>query len=111
MARVTNEVLKRYQDKTYRKYTIRVRTDGNDGITPEQLAGRAKAAGLSINAYVVDRIANGQKAPTCEDMGAALLAAGIDAREPAAAAGETVEQFIIRAVENQTKRDKLSRML
>lgn len=46
----------RYEAKAYRKYTIRVRQDGADGFTPEQLEQAANAAGMSVSAFVVDAI-------------------------------------------------------
>ena len=46
----------RYEAKAYRKYTIRVRQDGADGFTPEQLEQAAQAAGMSVSAFVVDAI-------------------------------------------------------
>ena len=46
----------RYEAKAYRKYTIRVRQDGADGLTPEQIEQAAQAAGMSVNAFIVDAI-------------------------------------------------------
>lgn len=46
----------RYEAKAYRKYTIRVRTDGGDGYTPEQIAAAAQASGQSVNAWIVEAI-------------------------------------------------------
>ena len=46
----------RYEAKTYRRYTIRVRQDGGDGFTPEQLEDAAKRAGQSVNAWIIDAI-------------------------------------------------------
>lgn len=43
----------RYDAKSYRKYTIRARYDGADGITPEQIEQAAAAAGMSVNAWIV----------------------------------------------------------
>ena len=37
-------------------YTIRVRQDGGDGFTPEQLEDAAKRAGQSVNAWIIDAI-------------------------------------------------------
>ena len=48
----------RYEAKAYRKYTIRVRQDGADGFSPDQLEQAARSAGLSVNAYIVDCIKN-----------------------------------------------------
>ena len=46
----------RYEAKAYRKYTIRVRQDGGDGFTPEQLEAAAEAHGQSVNAWIVEAI-------------------------------------------------------
>lgn len=46
----------RYEAKAYRKYTIRVRTDGGDGYTPEQVEAAAEAAGQSVNAWIIEAI-------------------------------------------------------
>ena len=46
----------RYEAKTYRRYTIRVRQDGGDGFTPDQLEDAAKRAGQSVNAWIIDAI-------------------------------------------------------
>ena len=46
----------RYEAKAYRKYTIRVRQDGKDGFTPDQLETAATAAGMSVNALIVEAI-------------------------------------------------------
>lgn len=46
----------RYEAKAYRKYTIRVRTDGSDGFTPEQLETAAEVSGQSVNAWIIAAI-------------------------------------------------------
>ena len=46
----------RYEAKAYRKYTIRVRTDGADGATPDQIEATAAQAGQSVNAWVIGAI-------------------------------------------------------
>ena len=46
----------RYEAKAYRKYTIRVRTDGADGYTPDQLEAAAQQAGQSVNAWIIEAI-------------------------------------------------------
>ena len=46
----------RYEAKSYRKYTIRVRQDGQDGLIPAQITAAAAAAGQSVNAWIVDAI-------------------------------------------------------
>lgn len=46
----------RYEAKAYRKYTIRIRQDGADGMTPEQVEAAAAASKLSVNAWIVEAI-------------------------------------------------------
>lgn len=46
----------RYEAKAYRRYTIRVRTDGADGYTPDQLEAAARASGQSVNAWIIEAI-------------------------------------------------------
>ena len=46
----------RYEAKTYRRYTIRVRFDGSDGFTPEQLEAVAAASNMSVNAWITSAI-------------------------------------------------------
>ena len=46
----------RYEAKTYRRYTFRVRLDGTDGWTPDQLEEAARRCNMSVNAFVVDAI-------------------------------------------------------
>lgn len=46
----------RYEAKTYRRYTIRVRLDGTDGWTPDQLEAAAKSTGQSVNTWIIDAI-------------------------------------------------------
>lgn len=46
----------RYEAKAYRKYTIRVRHDGGDSFTPEQLEQAAQQAGQSVNQWIIEAI-------------------------------------------------------
>lgn len=46
----------RYQAKAYRKYTFRVRTDGTAGFSPSDLENAAEAAGMSVNAWIIQAI-------------------------------------------------------
>ena len=46
----------RYEAKAYRKYTIRARTDGGDGFTPEQMEQAAAGSGQSVNAWILAAI-------------------------------------------------------
>ena len=45
----------RYEEKAYRKYTIRVRQDAADGFTPDEMEAAA-AANQSVNAYIIQAI-------------------------------------------------------
>lgn len=46
----------RYEAKAYRKYLLRVRTDGAAGFTPEQMEAAAAEAGQSVNQWILDAI-------------------------------------------------------
>ncbi len=46
----------RYEAKAYRKYTIRARTDGGDGFTPDQMEQAAAVSGQSVNAWILTAI-------------------------------------------------------
>ncbi len=46
----------RYEAKAYRKYTIRARTDGGDGFTPEQMEQAAAGSGQSVNGWILAAI-------------------------------------------------------
>lgn len=53
---VSPEVKARYEAKAYRKYLLRVRTDGAAGFTPEQMEKAAEAAGQSVNQWIIEAI-------------------------------------------------------
>ena len=46
----------RYEKAAYKKYSLRIRVDGGDGFTPEQLEATADACGMSINAWILEAI-------------------------------------------------------
>ena len=46
----------RYEAKAYRKFLLRVRRDGRDGFTFEQVERAAKRDGLSVNQWLLDAI-------------------------------------------------------
>lgn len=46
----------RYEAKAYRKLTIRMRTDGADGILIDDIRAAAAADGQSVNAWVIGAI-------------------------------------------------------
>ena len=45
-----------YNATTYDAVTFRLRRDGSDGVTREQLQAAAEAAGVSVNAWIIDAI-------------------------------------------------------
>ena len=53
---VSQEVKTRYERKAYNKILLRVRQDGGDGVTAEQIKAAAEAAGQSVNAWILDAI-------------------------------------------------------
>ena len=48
--------VQRYNAANYDKIALRIRRDGGDGFTPEQLRRAAAAEGMSLNAWIVDAI-------------------------------------------------------
>lgn len=48
--------VQRYNAATYEKITLRIRRDGGDGFTPEQLRAAVDVSGDSLNAWIVDAI-------------------------------------------------------
>ncbi len=53
---VSQEVKTRYERKAYNKILLRIRQDGNDGVTAEQIKAAAASSGMSVNAWVLDLI-------------------------------------------------------
>ena len=45
-----------YNRRTYDAITFRVKLDGSDGMTREQMQAAAEAAGQSLNAWIIDAI-------------------------------------------------------
>ena len=45
-----------YNAKTYDNITFRVRLDGSDGISRDQIKARAAAAGISVNQWIIEAI-------------------------------------------------------
>ena len=50
------ESRKRYEARAYRKFLLRVRTDGKDGLTFDQVERAAKRDRMSVNAWIVDAL-------------------------------------------------------
>lgn len=46
----------RYNAKTYKIVAFRLRQDGSDGITPDTIKQAAEAAGMSVNAWIIQAI-------------------------------------------------------
>ena len=53
---VSQEVKTRYERKAYNKILLRVRQDGADGLTVDQIKAAAAAAGQSVNQWVLEAI-------------------------------------------------------
>ena len=45
-----------YNAKTYDNITFRVRLDGSDGISRDQIKARAAAAGISVNQWIIEAL-------------------------------------------------------
>lgn len=46
----------RYEAKAYSKLMLRIRQDGSDGMTKEDITRAAERDGLSVNAWILDAI-------------------------------------------------------
>lgn len=53
---VSQEVKTRYERKTYDLLSFRIKRDGSDGISREQIKAAAEAQGQSVNAWIVEAI-------------------------------------------------------
>ena len=45
-----------YVARTYDRLSVRLRRDGEDGITIDQVRAAAQRAGMSVNAWILDAI-------------------------------------------------------
>lgn len=45
-----------YNARTYDSITFRLRLDGSDGVTRDQITAAAQAAGQSVNSWIIDAI-------------------------------------------------------
>ena len=46
----------KYEKSAYKKYSLRIRVDGGDGFTPEQLEATVATSGQSVNSWIIDAI-------------------------------------------------------
>lgn len=53
---VSTEVVTRYQKKTYDLVSFRLRRSGADGVTRDTIKQAADAAGMSVNAWIIQAI-------------------------------------------------------
>ena len=53
---VSSEVKARYEAKTYSKLLLRVRQDGADGLTVDQIKQAADRDNMSVNAWIIEAI-------------------------------------------------------
>lgn len=45
-----------YNARTYDSITFRLRLDGSDGVTRDQITAAAQAAGQSVNSWIIEAI-------------------------------------------------------
>lgn len=45
-----------YNRRTYEPVTIRIKRDGSDGLTADQIRHAAEQCGQSVNAWIIDAI-------------------------------------------------------
>jgi predicted HicB family RNase H-like nuclease len=53
---VSSAVKTAYNRRNYQAITFRVRLDGADGLSKEQIDAAAQAAGMSVNAWIIEAI-------------------------------------------------------
>lgn len=53
---VSQKVKTRYERKTYDLISFRVKRDGSDGISREQIKAAAEAQGQSVNQWIIEAI-------------------------------------------------------
>ena len=53
---VSQEVKGRYEAKTYDKILMRIRKDGEDGVTADQIRRAAERDGMSVNAWLLEAV-------------------------------------------------------
>lgn len=46
----------RFEHKAYSKITVRLRKDGQNGITRETVQAAADAVGMSVNEYIIEAV-------------------------------------------------------
>ena len=46
----------KYEKAAYKKYSLRIRVDGGDGFTPEQLEAAANKEDQSVNSWIIEAI-------------------------------------------------------
>ena len=47
-----------YNKRNYQAITFRIKRDGSDGVTQEQIAAAAAADGQSVNQWLIDTVKN-----------------------------------------------------
>lgn len=53
---VSQEVKTRYERKTYDLVSFRIKRDGSDFVTRDQIKAAAAASGQSVNQWIIDAI-------------------------------------------------------
>lgn len=53
---VSQAVKTRYEAKAYNKVLLRIRQDGNDGVTADEIKEAAAVSGQSVNAWILTAI-------------------------------------------------------
>lgn len=53
---VSSEVKTAYNKRNYQAITFRVKIDGGDGVTKEQIQAAADANGQSVNQWIIEAI-------------------------------------------------------
>lgn len=90
----------RYEAKAYRKYTVRVRTDGADGATPDRIEATAAQAGQSVNSWVMGAIAARMRSGSAADHPPAAIPDDLmlQVQQAAEMMGISVNDWVLQAI-------------
>ena len=107
----------RYNAKTYKTIAFRLRQDGSDGINADIIKQAAEAAGMSVNAWIIQTMRAAMEresaaVPRAEPVSSAGAAQECGAvsipsealeavRVAAEAAGMTVDAWIVQAIKDK----------
>ena len=90
----------RYEAKAYRKLTIRMRTDGADGILIDDIRAAAAADGQSVNAWIIGAIAARMRSGSAGGWSAAAIPDDLmlQVQQAAEMMGISADDWVLQAI-------------